>query len=1337
MNKKSLLAISLTGLSLLLTSCNYDKDPFLDFKNEAKNVYNLFYEKNPTLEKDPLFYFDIETLRGALVRSENDVSFLGQFKITDFTFSESTNYFADIGNLPLKVEDSDGNGTPDNITLGDFVKTINGNVEFDIKTFMQNLPLVLHEKLADGTIATYSMVNKEGEVLDSSNAKAYNPDFFYISDLSLKIDGLSQYTDSLLDFTGKDVCILRKDLYEELASLEDAVLPTEFQNFISISEVFNGLYRKSKGLQSNDEMPQSLTIEGTHYTNFEDSREVVVGPFSLINKIINQLLNQNGSSTSSVSNIHKVENIYINDGVNTVSFFAFNGERSSDEEPSNSKIKNVYLPSSLESVQFNAFSNLDLEGLYIPKTYNSQNVETPFETVDFGETTLNIGSDNNKIELNITGSFSHTNIKNIYFEDYDNMNIDSFPYSSTINLASTDEINKSLKIYHEKDNSISTDKFNSFEEAFNYSKIINPFYQMDMLSDDNNKYSLKCDVSSLSNGETIYLPHERYSLDTKSSRSVVSSISENEGSYLDAFITLKLDSDLEISNGGEIIIGSQIGYTNSESGVNVGNYAALDLNGHKLTVKDGGSIIGDGYIYDSVGTGGLVLENGATLETNLTINNYKGFNEVQSRVDNEISPFDEYSLNSLLVDVEVNAGATIKTKIDYVGSDFYNENSIEFISPTEKALYQLNSGKLVVNKSKISSLDASTDVSLNNVTLFTVTDDSSFTPQIDEFGTGDFPFSISNDTFKVTLSDVTINTKIKVPKDSNLILANLTLGNDGMVVSEGDNALYITNSISLKDGDSKATISGSVRFDSLAFNTFETLVRTYEGNLAYIANINKLTNGGEVLTTSYSLEGYIGSSSNSFTSKLIKNANGYYYLLKDNGNSGELLNNDSDKLASYSSGSDEWIAHLDNEDKITSVSKNSLITSFSETTMLYVIGDQEGKYNWRETSTISNEGTYESNGKLYIMPYKTNGLIEGSFLENSPEANKLFITAQTNKIYAYADIDNDATKEWVEVKTFDDNHTLKIIDSNYVNSASAHEYIVFINGEYRTNFEYDEEKHIATDMSEAVARTYAYTNDDSFKEFNGGLNWSLKQINSDTIKMIYLRQNGAWGSVDELHAGLCKSDASSTNFYYYFLINDVWYQSIEGEYSLRYNELADRSFGVLNEKLTYNGSKYKFVMKKGEDVNESFNLFLPQEMIKANKSDFSDLWPEGATTDHLYAYRHILKNDGKKYLYYKNETTGKVEEKAFEFAPGFTASQINPDNENILTKFNFIIYKVIFEGETQIRTIYVLLDSSDTDNAIYAGNATQNGNEDVDDDYLAIAIFTDKNPIQDLTSGVL
>lgn len=179
MNKKSLLAISLTGLSLLLTSCNYDKDPFLDFKNEAKKAYNLFYEKNPTLEKDPLFYFDIETLRGALVRNENDVSFLGQFKITDFTFSESTNYFADIGNLPLTVEDSDGNGAPDNITLGDFVKTINGNVEFDIKTFMQNLPLVLHEKLADGTIATYSMVNKEGEVLNSSNAKAYNPDFSY------------------------------------------------------------------------------------------------------------------------------------------------------------------------------------------------------------------------------------------------------------------------------------------------------------------------------------------------------------------------------------------------------------------------------------------------------------------------------------------------------------------------------------------------------------------------------------------------------------------------------------------------------------------------------------------------------------------------------------------------------------------------------------------------------------------------------------------------------------------------------------------------------------------------------------------------------------------------------------------------------------------------------------------------------------------------------------------------------------------------------------------------------------------------------------------------------
>ena len=68
-----------------------------------------------------------------------------------------------------------------------------------------------------------------------------------------------------------------------------------------------------------------------------------------------------------------------------------------------------------------------------------------------------------------------------------------------------------------------------------------------------------------------------------------------------------------------------------------------------------------------------------------------------------------------------------------------------------------------------------------------------------------------------------------------------------------------------------------------------------------------------------------------------------------------------------------------------------------------------------------------------------------------------------------------------------------------------------------------------------------------------------------------------------------------------------------------------------------------------------------------------------------------------------------------------------------IIKYNFIIYKVRFyvDGvlEDSVRTLYINVDSSNDDNAIYAGNAT----DTTSDDYLGLAVFTTKNPINSIT----
>ena len=46
------------------------------------------------------------------------------------------------------------------------------------------------------------------------------------------------------------------------------------------------------------------------------------------------------------------------------------------------------MPSTLNDIQFNAFSDLDLENIYVPKTYemvDNQKVESSISTVDFGD----------------------------------------------------------------------------------------------------------------------------------------------------------------------------------------------------------------------------------------------------------------------------------------------------------------------------------------------------------------------------------------------------------------------------------------------------------------------------------------------------------------------------------------------------------------------------------------------------------------------------------------------------------------------------------------------------------------------------------------------------------------------------------------------------------------------------------------------------------------------------------------------------------------------------------------------------------------------------------------
>ena len=320
-----------------------------------------------------------------------------------------------------------------------------------------------------------------------------------------------------------------------------------------------------------------------------------------------------------------------------------------------------------------------------------------------------------------------------------------------------------------------------------------------------------------------------------------------------------------------------------------------------------------------------------------------------------------------------------------------------------------------------------------------------------------------------------------------------------------------------------------------------------------------------------------------------------------------------------------------------------------------------------------------------------------------------------------ADPDN-----WMKVEVFDKANVLKTSDNTY---------LALLDGANYTEVDsYDASTH----MLKKGDTNYAYVKEEvseaeTFRYVELGseieLNTENKSLKSQDSSYIYLDSQSSWMKVHSFDDNLASKDENNSS--YFFKVKE----SVSGSDALTYNELADSSFGVLKDRYSYNGQRYKFIMRNGDSIEENiskFELFAPQALVEVSKKDFADMWPENTSEDYFHAYRHIEKLDGKKCLYFLTEE-GKIELREFEFAASFTPSDPVPGETNIVNKYNFIIYKVRFyvNGvlEDNVRTLYINVDSSNDDNAIYAGNAT----DTTSDDYLGLAVFTTKNPINSIT----
>lgn len=108
--------------------------------------------------------------------------------------------------------------------------------------------------------------------------------------------------------------------------------------------------------------------------------------------------------------------------------------------------------------------------------------------------------------------------------------------------------------------------------------------------------------------------------------------------------TVVLQNDLIINGQMQVEGNYGVNTSGATQGVITKEYMCLDLNGHNITINNGGKLISNGLIIDSVGTGQINVEGGGYLRTLAVIHDYRGGAMTQSYVNKDVFPFQVYQL---------------------------------------------------------------------------------------------------------------------------------------------------------------------------------------------------------------------------------------------------------------------------------------------------------------------------------------------------------------------------------------------------------------------------------------------------------------------------------------------------------------------------------------------------------------------------------------------------------------------------------------------------------------------------------------------------------------------
>lgn len=507
--------------------------------------------------------------------------------------------------------------------------------------------------------------------------------------------------------------------------------------------------------------------------------------------------------------------------------------------------------------------------------------------------------------------------------------------------------------------------------------------------------------------------------------------------------TVVLQNDLIIN--GQMQVEGNYGVNTSgiTQGVIAKEYICLDLNGHNITINNGGKLISNGLIIDSVGTGQINVEGGGYLRTLAVIHDYRGGTMTQSYVNNDVFPFQVYQLPYLRCKARVKYDQTngwgslngyvnaqalrdiglIKGQQEFELNFIGPSNSNYFIKLDKLSTYNEDSYVDVIgykensiditSANKLYSISQRIKIIINNCSV----------------SIGEFKFDI-----KVSIASVSVDTsKYSLPISSffDLEVKNSFLTLDKRIKFLPGSSLIVDKySTTLLSYDKKAKRAGQISVLDKSYYYYDKNYKYVTTDLIKLADMSGKDNNGNAIEANISGDGYgqrvfKDQSFQKYKSNpnvqikgtlLFKTGNdsGMDYQLSGTINLSKIgYTSDGTLSSSTIVNSDNPFSELNKQSvkvitygydyMIGNCSNNSHVKGFSRP----LVSNETAYYNDGTNSyvgTYEDDGIFRANSKTYYFnndgKYKTNDTTLPTLKECDYDSNSKIIT-DNNQQYIY------------------------------------------------------------------------------------------------------------------------------------------------------------------------------------------------------------------------------------------------------------------------------------------------------------------------------------------------